>query len=82
MAARAGAGITYRRGVGPLVEMKARVSPEVRDRARLAAEACGISMAELVEWAVLRAELDEEGVPRGWERPVPADQEELPLKSA
>lgn len=39
-------------------------------------------MAEYVEALLLHEELGSDGRPVWWTRPVPTDQEELPLKSA
>jgi hypothetical protein len=85
-------GRSHRRGVSDAVEVKVRVDPKHAKELHKMATAAGISTAAFVDrWLALQIEdLDERGVPRWWDGPVPADQgqlpvdevEELPLKTA
>ena len=85
-------GRSYRRRGSNAVEVKVRVEPEHATALQDMATAAGISMAAFVDrWLAQQIQdLDERGVPRWWDGPVPADQgqlpvddvEELPLKTA
>jgi hypothetical protein len=64
-----------------LALMQARVRPEVREKANIAAQAAGITLAGYLEQLVERDELDASGCPL-WLTPASEAQEELPLKTA
>jgi hypothetical protein len=80
--APAGGAGRPRRPRAPRRQLKARVCDEAVQRAHRRATALGVTMAEYVEALLLHDEPDEDGRPLWWTRPVPADQKELPLKSA
>jgi hypothetical protein len=58
------------------------VQPDRHAKAQAAASALGISLAAYIDHLLAHEELDEEGRPLWWADAVPADQEELPLKTA
>ena len=60
------------------VPLQGRVAPEIRDKARRAADAAGISMATYLERLVAQDPVDENGCPT-WLKPRPDDQGVLPL---
>jgi hypothetical protein len=60
------------------VPLQGKVSPRIRDKARKAASAAGISMAQYLEQLVERDEVDQNGCPL-WLQPRPSNQEVLPL---
>jgi hypothetical protein len=67
----------------PWVLIQGRVRPDVRNKARAAADAAGVSFASYLERLIERDEVDETGCPV-WLEPKSArdDQQELPLKTA
>lgn len=75
-------GRTHRRGVSNTVLLQARVQPDRRAKAEAAAAALGISVAAYIDQLLDHEQLDEHDRPLWWTVPVPADQEELPLKTA
>jgi hypothetical protein len=75
-------GRQHRTGVADTVFLGVRVSPGNASKIDKAADALGISKAALVDALLSGIELDAFGRPAGWAVPVPAHQEELPLKSA
>ena len=76
-------GRTHRRGVSNAVLLQARVQPERHAKAHAAASALGIPLAAYIDGLLAHEEVDEQGRPVWWSTPaVPADQEELPLKTA
>lgn len=77
-----GAGRPRRPRGTPLHQLKARVSQEAVHRAHRAAAALGVTTAEYIEALLLHDEPGPNGRPVWWSKPVPADQEELPLRSA
>lgn len=66
----------------PHVLLQARVRPEVRIKARAAADGAGISIAAYLEALVDRDEVDPEGCPVWLPKKKNVDQRELPLKTA
>lgn len=64
--------------------MQVRVDPAIRDRVSHTADALGVSASAYVEQLLAREQeqLGPDGVPPWWGQQVPADQMELPLKSA
>ena len=76
------AGRRQRKHGGQLLAlMQARVRPEIREKANIAAQAAGITLAGYLEQLVERDELDVSGCPL-WLTPPTEAQEELPLKTA
>lgn len=75
-------GRRHRSGVSQAVALQVRVQPAQRAKAETAAAALGISVAAYIDRLLAEEVLDESGRPLWWTQPVPADQEELPLKSA
>lgn len=75
------APLPIRRTRGTSVALFARVRPPLHDKALRAAAAVGVSMATYVEQLIARDEVDEHGRPLWW-TDAPAEQEELPLKTA
>ncbi|WP_143448467.1 hypothetical protein [Kineosporia sp. A_224] len=75
-------GRRHRSGVSQAVALQVRVQPAQRAKAETAAAALGISVAAYIDRLLAEEVLDEAGRPLWWTQPVPADQEELPLKSA
>lgn len=75
-------GRKHRTGVSGAVQLGARVMPEHKEKVAAIAAALGISVNAYLDALLAHEELDERGRPIWWDRPVPADQEELPLKSA
>lgn len=60
------------------VPLQGRVAPEVREKARRAADAAGISIATYLERLVAQDEVDQNGCPT-WLKPRHKDQGVLPL---
>ena len=60
------------------VPLQGRVAPEVREKARRAADAAGISIATYLERLVAQDEVDQNGCPT-WLEPRHKDQGVLPL---
>lgn len=75
-------GRLVRSDVADQEPLRVRVAPENKLKAEQAAAALGISMTAYVDALLTHEQLDERGRPLWWTKPVPADQEELPLKSA
>jgi len=72
-------GRTPRPGTGvATVPLQGRVAPEIRDKARRAADAAGISMAAYLEQLVAQDPVDDNGCPT-WLNPRNDDQGVLPL---
>ena len=61
-----------------------RLSPDALQVAETAAEALGITRDYFLDELLRhqRQHLDQNGRPTWWTKPLPRDQEELPLKSA
>lgn len=72
-------GRKHRTGVSDAVQLGARVMPQNKAKAAQIAQALGISVNAYLDALLEHEELDERGRPVWWDRPVPADQEELPL---
>lgn len=72
-------GRKHRTGVADAVQLGARVMPANKAKAAEIAQALGISVNAYLDALLEHEELDERGRPVWWDRPVPADQEELPL---
>jgi hypothetical protein len=75
-------GRLVRSDVADQEPLRVRVAPANKLKAEQAAAALGISMTAYVDALLTHEQLDERGRPLWWADPVPADQEELPLKSA
>ncbi len=60
------------------VPLQGRVAPEIRDKARRAADAAGISMATYLERLIAQDPVDDNGCPT-WLKSCPDDQGVLPL---
>jgi hypothetical protein len=72
-------GRASRPGTGAgTVPLQGRVAPEIRDKARRAADAAGISMAAYLERLVAQDPVDDNGCPT-WLNPRNDDQGVLPL---
>ena len=78
------AGRAHRtRGVGPSTRPSTvRMKESSWEKAERAAASLGVSRDAYLDRYLEREELDEQGRPVWWTDPVPADQKELPLKSA
>lgn len=63
------------------VPLQGRVAPEIRDKARRAADAAGISMATYLERLVAQDPVDDNGCPV-WLKPRRDDQGVLPLSKS
>lgn len=58
--------------------MQARVRPEIRDKARSIADACGVSLSLVLEKTLEHMELDvATGRPVWWDDVLAAEQEEV-----
>jgi DNA polymerase III alpha subunit len=76
-------GRRHRTGVSEQIPLRVRVSPENYEKARLAAEALGVSMTTYVDHLLSLDQLDEQGRPNSWGgSPAPRDQEPLPFDLA
>jgi len=68
-----------RRGDEGLVPLQGRVTPAMRQKARDAADAAGISIAAYLQGLLERDEVDANGCPTWLEPKAGRDQEVLPL---
>jgi len=73
-------GRAKRRGVSDNPQLAVRISPANFDKVERMADALGVSKAAIVDEILSRELLDEHGRPPWWTRPVPQDQQELPLQ--
>ena len=78
------AGRTQRtRGVGPSTRPSTvRMREAMWEKAEQAAASLGVSRDAYLDRYMEREELDEHGRPVWWTDPIPADQQELPLRTA
>jgi len=75
-------GRKHQVGVSDAVQLGARVQPDRKQKATEVAAALGISVNAYIDALLEHEQLDAHGRPTWWNRPVPADQKEMPLKSA
>jgi hypothetical protein len=76
-------GRKHRTGVAHYVRLTGRVDPEHAQLAERTASALGVSLSTYLDELLAREarQLDDRGRPSWWTEPIPADQEELPLKA-
>lgn len=75
-------GRKHQVGVSNAVQLGARVQPERKKKTERIAAALGISVNAYLDALLEHEQLDEHGRPLWWDRPVPADQEEMPLSQS